>query len=84
MAEFHGQVSDVGPQTGHVLVLDCSRTGKGEQLRTFNLWICNQSAIPKHGDSKIMAESILLIGQVGGEFIQVGMGQSGEADAEQN
>ena len=31
-----------------------------------------------------MAESILLVGQVGGEFIQVGMGQSGEADAEQD
>lgn len=31
-----------------------------------------------------MAESILLIGQVGGEFIQVGMSQSGEADAEQD
>ena len=61
MAEFHGQVADFEPQTRHELVLECSRTRKNEHLGPFIVWICNQSAISKHGESQIVVGSILLI-----------------------
>ena len=84
MAESHGQVPDFKPQSRHELVFEGARTRKNEHLGPGIVWIFDQSAIPKHGDSQIMVGSILLIRQVGREFIQVGLGQSVETEAEKD